>query len=434
MRAIAILFLVFASACGTDNLPQVTSAIIQRPHVNDPRSALYQDLVPRNSVGTVTALAGGVGSTTFPWATSFFDGLLLGDPLDLNKVNSTGQNLIFETNDIIALTLNSSQETEFGPTSQVILGDSHIRDVSSFVIIVDSDNDSTTDLFRLMKDSTTVAGATEILTISEQGVFAWSAGAAAQYLSPASHSFTIDQDDNGANDSFLIFGNNGQKLIHIQEDTGTADGVRMVIGGATPVTNEVLKVCLSADCSAQFTLFEEGSPTHMEMVYDDGTSNNGLLIQNEDTSPSGTDMLQLDFSNDSDVSGEDFVTFQDLDGEIGSIRALTAASVAFNTTSDARLKHNERPIKNALEILMTVGAYEFEWNEDGAEDRGFYAQQLDKVYPFAVSGNPNGDPHESPMGVDYGKLTPLLVAAVQELKKQNDNLKVEIENLKRGLR
>lgn len=52
---------------GTSNLPQVVTNIIQRAHVNDIRTALYQDLVPRSSSGTTTSLGGSLGTATYLW-------------------------------------------------------------------------------------------------------------------------------------------------------------------------------------------------------------------------------------------------------------------------------------------------------------------------------------------------------------------------------
>jgi hypothetical protein len=47
-----------------------------------------------------------------------------------------------------------------------------------------------------------------------------------------------------------------------------------------------------------------------------------------------------------------------------------------------------------------------------------------------VSGDPEGDLAEEPMGVDYGRVTPVLVSAIQELKAENEALKEEIKEIK----
>jgi hypothetical protein len=60
---------------------------------------------------------------------------------------------------------------------------------------------------------------------------------------------------------------------------------------------------------------------------------------------------------------------------------------------------------------------------------------LIKVYPEAVTTNGDDgkvklDKMKMGWGVDYGRLTPLIVRAVQELKADNDNLRHEFEAYK----
>ena len=60
---------------------------------------------------------------------------------------------------------------------------------------------------------------------------------------------------------------------------------------------------------------------------------------------------------------------------------------------------------------------------------GFIAQELYEVFPEVVSkGGDDVDQH--PWAIDYSKLTPLLVKAVQEQQAQIEALKTEIEILK----
>jgi Chaperone of endosialidase len=119
---------------------------------------------------------------------------------------------------------------------------------------------------------------------------------------------------------------------------------------------------------------------------------------------------------------------------IGNIAQTGATSVTYATSSDARLKTKEIPIPNALETVCRMKPYQFEWKEaPGPKEFGFFAQELHKVYPQAVfvgskTVNENGRP-EVPWSVDYGRLTPMLVKAVQELVEENKALKSRIEKL-----
>jgi hypothetical protein len=147
-----------------------------------------------------------------------------------------------------------------------------------------------------------------------------------------------------------------------------------------------------------------------------GVSYSVVDIRNANTTKdANTVALGLGLTGASDMSGAYYVNFFDADGATtGSISAASGTTVAFNTSSDARLKEDVQPFTGALDILAKVQPRTFTWKKDGHRDRGFIAQELQPVYPYAVTGDPN-DPLPR-MGVDYGKLTPLLVAAVQELE------------------
>ena len=53
---------------------------------------------------------------------------------------------------------------------------------------------------------------------------------------------------------------------------------------------------------------------------------------------------------------------------------------------------------------------------------GFIAQEIEKIYPEVVMTDKDG--YKS---VDYSRLTPVLVEAIKELKKENDRLKASSE-------
>jgi hypothetical protein len=99
------------------------------------------------------------------------------------------------------------------------------------------------------------------------------------------------------------------------------------------------------------------------------------------------------------------------------------------SSSDSRLKENIKPIKNALEKLLRLGGYEFDWNnkqtawEEGKHDVGVIAQEVMEVLPEAVNKRVDGY-----FGVEYDKIVPLLIEAIKEQQKQIDELKLLIES------
>jgi len=60
---------------------------------------------------------------------------------------------------------------------------------------------------------------------------------------------------------------------------------------------------------------------------------------------------------------------------------------------------------------------------------GFIAQELYEIYPQAVTVG-GEDSKTRPWQVDYGKLTPLLVKSVQDIKAENEQLKAESAQLR----
>jgi hypothetical protein len=99
---------------------------------------------------------------------------------------------------------------------------------------------------------------------------------------------------------------------------------------------------------------------------------------------------------------------------VGSITQVNYAGVAYNTSSDVRLKHDIVDAPEASSLIDAIQVRSFKWNADNSEQRyGFVAQELLEVAPEAVS-QPT-DPDEM-MGVDYSKLVPMLVKEIQSLR------------------
>jgi hypothetical protein len=98
-------------------------------------------------------------------------------------------------------------------------------------------------------------------------------------------------------------------------------------------------------------------------------------------------------------------------------------SVAYNATSDQRLKENIRPTAKGLNELMRIQVSDYNFKSTpGRNETGFIAQQLYTVLPEVVT--PGGEnPAEKPWTVDYGRVTPLLTKAIQEQQAEIDVLK-----------
>ncbi len=136
-------------------------------------------------------------------------------------------------------------------------------------------------------------------------------------------------------------------------------------------------------------------------VATDGTVHGGVIIQN--TNPGNT--IQ-------------FVYFVNSgNGSPGGIQQTSASTVAYNTTSDARLKTDHGRVVD-LSALRGVVVHDFTWTADGVRDRGVFAQEAAAVFPRAVT---EGTDDETPEGqlarpwmTDYSKFVPDLIAGFQQ--------------------
>ena len=92
------------------------------------------------------------------------------------------------------------------------------------------------------------------------------------------------------------------------------------------------------------------------------------------------------------------------------------------TYSDETLKTNIQPLESALETVNKLQGVSYDWKSDGSRDLGFIAQEVNKVVPQIVYGKGDGD-----LGLDYSKLTSILVEAVKEQQAQINDLKSKLD-------
>jgi hypothetical protein len=138
----------------------------------------------------------------------------------------------------------------------------------------------------------------------------------------------------------------------------------------------------------------------------------------------------------------------------------------YNASSDARIKENVRPASRGLEALKKLKVVEYSFIQDPTHTvvQGLIAQDVKPIFPEAVH-TPHAfepltmpifdarrgleatqereweekeaarkadleNPFKNPWGIDYGKLTPLLIKAVQDLSAKVDSLQSEVTMLR----
>lgn len=112
-------------------------------------------------------------------------------------------------------------------------------------------------------------------------------------------------------------------------------------------------------------------------------------------------------------------------------------AVDFVYSSDERWKNNFEKIESALELIVNLQGYFYDWRRDEFPDKnfsskkqiGFSAQEVERIIPEIVVTGSDGF-----KGVKYSKLAPILVEALKELKKDHGreiaSIKIENEKLK----
>ena len=114
-------------------------------------------------------------------------------------------------------------------------------------------------------------------------------------------------------------------------------------------------------------------------------------------------------------------------GGVGSI-SITTNSTQYNTTSDVRLKDNIKTIVDGSSKIMAMNPVSHTWKANPTEDavHGFIAQEMIDIIPEAVAGEPED---EEMMQMDYGRITPVIVAGLQDALKEIEKLKERINEL-----
>lgn len=131
-------------------------------------------------------------------------------------------------------------------------------------------------------------------------------------------------------------------------------------------------------------------------------------------------------------------------------------TVAYNTSSDYRLKENATDIDDGIERLKQLKPYRFNWKSNSSGDKvdGFFAHEVSSIVPEAISGEKDGfekyrenqeKPEDKNVGdfkldengekipeyqqIDQSKLVPLLTSALQEAITKIETLETRIEAL-----
>jgi hypothetical protein len=192
------------------------------------------------------------------------------------------------------------------------------------------------------------------------------------------NTFISNSGGTPVNGSTSIIPNNGVAALQIR---ATADGINLLAG-----TNNINMTI------AKQSIPNTGAPTYLSFGY----MNAGVYVNTGRIDP-----------------------------------AAAGTQVMYATTSDMRLKTDKGLYTDGLFTLNKIKIHNYNWKENSTADIGVFAQELYKIYPNAVSkgDDENTNTVKDKWMVDYSKLVPVLIAAIQQVNKENEEQKITIENL-----
>ena len=208
--------------------------------------------------------------------------------------------------------------------------------------------------------------------------------------------------------------------------TVTTGGITVGSGGIT-ATNQTVTATTFTGNAATATL---ATNLNRSVIAGDGLNDGGSLNGQDITLNVGAgDGISV---NSTSVSVNDTVVRTTLDQSIGGTKTFTSAILCSGDitafASDERLKENIKPLENALDKVLALSGFTYNFNQIG-ESLGFdttityvgvSAQQVQAVLPEAVKPAPVDSNY---ITVQYEKLVPLLIEAIKELKAEIDELK-----------
>lgn len=91
---------------------------------------------------------------------------------------------------------------------------------------------------------------------------------------------------------------------------------------------------------------------------------------------------------------------------------------SFDTSSDSRLKENITDLGSVLDKVNQLNPANFEMKDQPGTKLGLIAQEVELLFPEAVSENSEGY-----KAIDYSQITTALIKAIQEQQEEIDQLK-----------
>jgi hypothetical protein len=204
----------------------------------------------------------------------------------------------------------------------------------------------------------------------------------------------------------------GEATITLDNDQNVALAAAATVGGGYGSTGVTISSAGAISADGAMTLGSDGAGVNFKAF--GGAANEYMAYD------AGNHILQfVDSSGATHINiGGDATSEYAVDIANGSDNKNKMRAAAFVTYSDESLKQDVATMNTALDTVMSLNGVEFTWKDSGERDFGFIAQDVQSVLPKAVHTAADGV-----QGVDYSRLTSVLVEAVKAQQVQIDDLK-----------
>ena len=236
---------------------------------------------------------------------------------------------------------------------------------------------------------------------------------------------------NGGGSPYLSFDIFGVRGYSMGMDNADADKFKIIPNwNFTGLNSPILTIDLDnkvgiGTASPSRRLHVQSSDQTTLYVESTTSDNNGMVIFNANTDQNWG------------ANWHEFLYFQKQGNAIGWVGAANnGTGVSYNTSSDYRLKTDLRNY-SGLELVNKIKTYDFSWKANSSRMHGVMAHELQEILPYAVSGSKDAVDENGKMkiqGVDYGRITPILIKAIQEQDETINNLKKDKERLEQTVK
>lgn len=208
----------------------------------------------------------------------------------------------------------------------------------------------------------------------------------------------------------MLIKDGGTKVSNVINASGTA---AIYSAGAWDFKNSSGTTTLAVSDAGAVTVGPASGTTAVQhTAYGYSDNNYALILQNRSTNIASLGMQIRTLVTSGTITG--LVYADGANTTCGYVNIdTTANTVTYVNTSDARLKTNHRDF-DGISLLKRMSPTKYERIcNPGVDEIGLVAQDMQPIMPEAVSVG-GEDAEIKPWGLDYGRITPILVKAIQE--------------------